>query len=379
MLLAPRQSGILRRIQARSTGWIGVDVGAGAIKLAQLERGANHWHLAQTAVVPLPEPGELTLQAVSAGRLAALIRRALSSCGSFRGRRAACVLSPAAVELLTVEVPSAPDEDLRDMIRQELAIQHESARDDFEFDYWNALPAVASGDQGAVALNVLAIRRELAEQAGAELYAAGLTCQELDGTPFTLARAVSLAAGDSAASGAVAMLDWGHASAMFTVIADGQPIFARALRNCGCAGMTGSVAAALNLSDQEACHLLSTCGVPSDTGHDSTHRSTHRELQEFIAELVHGPIEEILGELNKTLAFLKHQSPELAPGMVWLAGGGAIVRNIGQHLEAGLGVTVQNWRPMPDGSEHELAGDSAELPVELFANAAALSLLGAIS
>ena len=104
---------------------------------------------------------------------------------------------------------------------------------------------------------------------------------------------------------------------MFTVIAGGQPIFARTLRNCGCAGLTQAVAAALCLSDYEAWHLLSTCGVPSDAGPSST----NRELQEFVAELVHGPIEEILGELNKTLAFLKHQSPELTPQLVWLAGG----------------------------------------------------------
>ena len=317
MLLAPRKSSILRRVGTRSTGWIGVDVGAGAIKLAQLERRSQHWHLAQTALVPLPEPGQLTLQTVSEGRLAALVRQALASCGRFRGRQAAFVLSPAAGELLTLEVPSASDDDLRDMIRQELAAQRDSAGDDFEFDYWNTLPSVATPDQGVVALNVLAIRRDLAEQAGAELYAAGLTCRELDGTPFTLARAVSLATGDAPTSGAVAMLDWGHASAMFTVIAGGQPIFARTLRNCGCAGLTQAVAAALCLSDYEAWHLLSTCGVPSDAGPSST----NRELQEFVAELVHGPIEEILGELNKTLAFLKHQSPELTPQLVWLAGG----------------------------------------------------------
>ena len=374
MLLAPGQSGILHRVRARSSGWIGVDIGAGAVKLAQLERRANHWHLAQTALVPLPEPGQLTRETISAGRLAALVRQALTSCGRFRGRQAACVLSPAAVELLTLEVPSAPDEDLRDMIRQELAVHHEGA-DDFEFDYWSAVPAVATSDQGTVALNVLAVRRDLAEQTGAEVYAAGLACHELDGTPFALARAVSLAAGDAPPSGAVAILDWGHSSAMFTVIAGGQPIFARALRNCGCAGMTANVAGTLNLSEQEACHLLSTCGVPSDT----VHNAAQRELQEFIAELVHGPIEEILCELNKTLAFLKHQSSELTPGMIWLAGGGATVRNIGQHLEAGLGVSVQNWRPMPHGSEFDFAGDSLTLPVEMFAGAAALSLLGAIS
>ena len=159
---------------------------------------------------------------------------------------------------------------------------------------------------------------------------------------------------------------------MFTVIARGQPIFARSLRNCGCAAMTQAVSAVLGLSECETCHLLSTCGVPSDAVHDSA----QRELQEFVAELVRGPIEEILGELNKTLAFLKHQSPELTPGLIWLAGGGATVRNIGEHLAAGLELTVKNWRPAQGRKEDDGAREGQMLPVELFANAAALSMLG---
>jgi type IV pilus assembly protein PilM len=379
MLLAPRTSGILGRLRSRSTGWIGVDIGAGAIKLAQLDRRGNHWHLSKTAFVPWPEPGRLTMQTVANGRLAGLIRQALSSSGFFQGRQAACVLSPAAGELMTLEVPAAPEPELRDMICQELAAHRDGASegtgDDLEFDYWNAHPSVATSEEGFVALNVLGVPRDLAEQTGAELYSAGLTLRELDGTPFTLARALSLAIGDMPQSGSVAMLDWGHAGAMFTVIADGQPIFARSLRNCGCAGISQAVAAALSLSDKEAWHLLTTCGVPSE----SSRGSTQHDLQEFVADLLRGPVDEILAELTKTLAFLKHQSPDLAPLQVWLTGGGATVRNIAEHLEAGLGVAVRNWRPATDETAHAFTRDGHTLPVELFANAAALSLLGALS
>lgn len=379
MLLAPRLSGLFGRVRSRSTGWIGVDIGAGAVKLAQLERRDNLWHLSKTALVPWPEPGRLTMQTVENGRLAELVRQVLLSCGYFQGRQAACVLSPVAGELLTLDVPSAPESELREMICQELAAHRDGASqgpgEELEFDYWNAHPSVATAEQGVVALNVLGIRRDLAEQTGAELYSAGLTLRELDGTPFTLARAVSLAEGDAARSGTVAVLDWGHACAMFTVIAGGQPIFARTLRDCGCARISQAVAAALSLSDHEAWHLLSTCGVPSDAGHGSS----QQELQEFVAELLRGPIDEILVELNKTLIFLKHQSPELAPQRVWLSGGGATVRNIAEHLEAGLGVTVRNWRLASQETAQEVVPDGHTLPVEMFANAAALSLLGALS
>jgi type IV pilus assembly protein PilM len=402
MLLAPQKSGFLRRLRSRSSGWIGVDIGAGAIKLAQLDRRGNHWHLSKTALVPWAEPGRLTVQTVANGRLAHLVRQAISSCGFFQGSQAACVLSPAAGELMTLEVPAAPEPELREMIGQELAAHRDGAHegasdatgDELEFDYWNAHPSVATSDQGFIALNVLGIRRDLAEQTGAELYRAGLTLRELDGTPFTLARALSLATGalatgslekgDEPRTGVMAMLDWGHTGAMFAVIADGQPIFARTLRNCGCMGISQAVAAALSLSNAEAWHLLSTCGVPSEAGRGST----QHELQEFVADLLRGPIDDILAELSKTLAFLKHQAPDLAPQQVWLAGGGATVRNMAEHLEAGLGVAVRNWRlASPEtassetGSAESNAGavrDGHALPVELFANAAALSLLGAL-
>src|SRR5258708_16296016 len=198
MLLAPHKSDFLRRLRSRS-GWIGVDVGAGAIKLAQLDRRGDHWHLSKTALVPWPEPGRLTMQTIANGRLASLIRQAITSCGFFQGRQAACVLSPTAGELMTLEVPSAPEPELRDMIGQELAAHRDGAEDgigdDLEFDYWNAHPSVATSDQGFVAINVLGIRRDLAEQTGTELDSAALTLRELDGTPFTLARALSLPTG----------------------------------------------------------------------------------------------------------------------------------------------------------------------------------------
>lgn len=371
MLLANRRSSILRRVR---TGWIGVDIGAGAVKLAQLEYRNNLWRLSRTALVPWPDPGSLTLQTVANGRLADVIRQALSSCGSFQGRQAACVLSPVAGELLTLEVPAAPEPELREMICQELAAHRDGA--DLEFDYWNAHPSLATSDQGIVAMNVLGFRRDLAEQTGAELYRAGLTLRELDGTPFTLTRALSLvAAGDSPQSGAVAILDWGHTCAMFTVIVGGQPIFSRTLRNCGCAGMAQAVRAALAIQVQEAWHLLSTCGVPADTSRNST----QRDLQEFVGDLLRGPVDEILAELNKTLGFLKHQSPDLAPHTVWLTGGGATVRNIAEILEAGLGVAVRNWRPAAAEPADDFVRDGHTPGVELFANAAALSLLGVAS
>ena len=382
MLLAPLKSSILGRIRSRSTGWIGVDIGAGAVKLAQLDRCDNRWRLSKTALVPwgdssLSPTDRLTAATISNGRLAALVRQAVASCGFFQGRQAAAVLSPSASELLSLEVPSAPEPELREMIGQELAAQRDGAGegniDEFEFDYWDAHASAATSDQGFAPFNVLGLRRDLAEQAGTEICGAGLALRELDGTPFTLARALSLAVSDAPQSGAVAMLDWGHAGAMFAVIVDGQPIFARTLRDCGCVRLSQAVAAALNLSDVEAWHLLSTCGVPSETSRGSI----AHDLQEFVADLLRGPVDEILAELNKTLAFLKHQAPDLAPHHVWLCGGGATVKNIDEHLEAGLGVAVRNWRLASSETARQTDGDRHALPVELFANAAALSLLGA--
>ncbi len=393
MLLAPPKSSFLGRVRSRSTGWIGVDIGAGAVKLAQLDRRSDQWHLSKTALVNwidpiLPEhnrakaaqtePAALALSMLTDGRLSGVIRRALSASGFFQGRHAAGVLSPSAGELLTLEVPAAPEPELHDMIGQELAAQRDGADDELVFDYWNAHPSAATSDRGFVAVNVLGIRRDLAERAGNELHGAGLDLRELDGTPFTLARALSLAAGNLPQSGTAAMLDWGHAGAMFAVIVAGQPIFARTLRNSGCWRLSQAVAAALSLSDSEAWHLLSTCGVPSEAGDGRA----SQELQEFVADLLRGPVDEMLTELNKTLDFLKHQSPELAPQHIWLCGGGATVRNIAEHLEAGLGIAVTNWRPASAPATDQMGVEPDEqkqaLPVELFANAAALSLLGAL-
>ncbi|MBI3866016.1 MAG: pilus assembly protein PilM [Planctomycetia bacterium] len=369
MVLAAGKPGIFRRRRTRSTGWIGIDIGAGAVKLAQVEFRSNRWVLARTALVPWPEPGPLTVESVANGQLAGLVREALRECGDFRGRDAACLFSPTATELVTLEVPAAAEPELYDLICQELSAHREGSSEDLAFDYWEAHPSMTTSESGAVAMHVVGVRRELVEQSATELDAGRLTCRGVDGAPFTLARALLLTDAPPADAEPVGVLDWGHSSALLAVVSGGQPVFSRALRTCGCAGLMKAVETALSLSSPEARHLLATCGVSESV--DS--RTDRQDLPEFVAELLRGPIDEMLGELHKTLAFLKHQSPALAPWRIWLTGGGATVRNMDRSLAAGLGLAVRNWRAPQSGNFDGLSG---QLPVELFANAAALSLGG---
>jgi Tfp pilus assembly PilM family ATPase len=357
-------------IRRWTKGWIGIDLGARAVKLAQVERLGSQLRLVHSRVIKRREtPGE-DAGASLAGWWDELCRTADLRSG-FSGRGAACILPEAKTDLRAMNVPDGPEADRRAIIANELATIGAGNVEGRSFDYWNSRPPVEGGQSQLENVNVLSVADEDAQTLCAGLSRAGLACYVLDGLPLALCRAVKIVAGGGGAP--VAALDWGYHSAAFSVICGGRPVFTRHLRDCGFAALPEAMVKAMALSTNDVEQLLVTSGICDPQGNDD---DPQRDVQEIVADVVGEAIHRVVLELQKTLSYAELQRSHVIPEKIWVFGAGATVRNMAAFLAAQVGVPVQAWSlPAAGGGQW---GRSAP-PWELLGPAVALSSLAWVS
>ncbi len=358
---------LLSQLQPRvPVGWIGIDIGSHSVKLAQLAIVDGHKQIVDAAIIPIPDSSTLSVNSLQTGWLARALRSELSRHRGFRGRSAACGMSMSLTDFRSIVIPPGSDQERREMIAEDLA--ESGGLGAIEFDFWegHGNPADAAGVEPPV--NVLSVSSALATEVAMAVQDSGLNCQVLDGGPFALARAAQLAGRERAHDQPIAVLDWGHGAAHFAIIVAGQPAFSRVLKNCGVGSLVAAVKKGVNLSLDDCHQLLSTCGIPNpQLGIDE-----RTDLQELVSEFTDELLNELIVELDKTVSYLRSQRPELIPVELILVGGGATIRNIDAKLNFESGLPTAPWR-LPQFAAGN--GTIAGLPVELLAQAAALSEL----
>lgn len=345
-------------LTASSRGWIGIDLGVQAVKLAQITRAGDDLRLNHASfeldpellTTPLGRPG-------IAGRALGQRVRALLEDSDFEGRQIAFALPMPWVDLRSLKIPAVGDHERRAIIENELAtvFQDDEPR---EFDFWETRDAGDSAQFQIDNIMVLSARCDTVQGVIDCARAAGLQCEVLDGLPQSLGRAVDLVERGGVTQ-PVGAIDWGYTGATLCVVRGGEPLFTRYLRDCGFGPLVNAVAAGLGLTQGEAQEVLSRIGLPS--AHGGADESA--DVQEIAAELAISTLQSLLEQLNKTLAYLRVQRPHLLPARFWLLGGGAMIRNADAFLAHRLQTPVKCWRlqPSDDGGAEAMYGVAAAL------------------
>ena len=352
-----------KRLPHRSTrGWIGIDIGSRAIKVAQVERAQGEMRIVESLVLEDDARSVLDEQNRLADWAPLALEALLRSATHASGKAAACAISVSATESRTLEIPLASEAEMHEMIAQELEVVEdgESSLPGREFDYW-VIDDPGRSDSSELALvGAISMPSALAESVGRSVLRCGLRCEVLDAAPWSLSRAIGLTASPSEQPSAV--LDWGASTAMLTVVRHGQPVFTRSLRDCPFRRVSQAIQNGLGATPDECCELLNNYGVAVGGPDDG-------DVERVVSELISDAIQALVEEVNKTLSYLKGQRGAIAPEKLWLAGGGATVRNLDALLSARLGLATASWE-MPRADEAARAA-----PTALFAQAAALSAL----
>lgn len=349
----------------QKTGWIGIDIGSGAIKIAQLHRSGARLRIARSLVIRAEDNRPFDMASFENGRIGEAIRNAMKGHAGFQGREAVCAISMAHCQLRTLVSARGSEEEQRELISLEIENDHMGATGPQEFEFWDAATDEQSEIRGMTQLHVLSIPKTLSESIANTLMQAKLQCQLLDGVPFAAVRASEMAASHSTAASvdnSYAVLDWGYSAATLMVVHQGQPFMTRTLKHCGLQRILQAISQRLQLSSLESEAMLTTYGVAN------TLRGTGEktELQSLITELCASVIADLVEEIHETVSFIQMQFPQQRPSHVCLIGGGAAIRNIDVLFRQQVCLPFQAWN---------LRGASAEPVSPVLATATALSAL----
>ena len=369
-LLQSRPWGRKKLFQQRRTGWIGIDVGTCALKMAQVEKVGSQWRIGSSLIVPNGERRVLDDNSVSEGWIHRAIHSGLTASHEFQGRRAACLLPMSAIEVRSLKLPDTSDEELREMIAGEFDSSPGRDSQDREFDFWKIETTPKVDQDGMAHLIALSVSRRVAGDLTADVFNAGLKCEVLDGLPFALARAINMVSPQSSEL-PVAAVDWGFTTAAFTVVAGGIPVFTRNLRECGLEHLMRTVSDGLELSDQECEQILTTYGIPHPGAN-----SQPSNLQQAIFDLATEPLSEMVDELIRTLSYLRQHQSAFFPTRIWMFGGGAAIHNVAEFLASKTGVPIEVWRLAGRSTDSDQQKNSK---TALLGPAAALSALASES
>ncbi len=364
------EAAMSRTAARRGLGWIGVDVGSSSLKVAQVERTGAGWRLVAGRVLPLPAGMCIDAESLAKGLVGQLVQTVIQGEPGFRGRAVALSLPLSVAGLQSFDMPPATDAELRQMIGQEFVSAGTEGGDAREFAFWRPPQPANERTEATSPVTVLSVPRHVAGGVGEDLLRAKLHCRVLDGQPFALARAVQMAS-ESDAHRPQAAVDWGYTSPLFTIVVNGRPVFARALRDRGLKQLLEALAKRLGLELEECRQLLIAYGQSHGAAGGETGIS-----RDVLMQLVSQPVMEFAKEIQKTLQYLKQQPAALLPTRLWLFGGGGVLRHGAEQIGAVIGMETRVWQLGPQAPR--AAGGVPSLHA-LLGPAMALSALGAPS
>ena len=345
-------------------GWIGIDIGTWAVRLAQVEKADSGWHIAARHVYTWPRP--LDVPALREGRTEQLeehlegfkadYRRRRSI---FRGRQVAVSLPAELVPLRQMQMPNAEADELRAMVAQELS---EEARDaeDVPFGFW-----VSTAPNGEGLINVTAVvsPEKVTYAVAKAMQSCGLEVAVVDVPACSLARASDLCRAASDQIGDSITIDLGNNSTSVVMCRDGVPLHARLVRDQGIRDCITPLADHLGIDCDEAFQLLTITGFGDQQGGKSVAR-------DWVNDVLATPFAKLAEQLLMTVQFFLSKRSESTPIPIFVCGGGATIAGVPQWLSQRLQMTVQPWRlNRADG------GTTCAVTLAPWAGATALSCL----
>ncbi|MEM6799462.1 MAG: hypothetical protein AAF589_08100 [Planctomycetota bacterium] len=312
-------------------GWIGVDVGASCVKVAQVSLKDGRLHLDHAAITPRRESNaDATAQAAS---VRYEIEGALATIGTLNTKRCAGMLSMSECDVTPGKPTDAGVKAAGGCVDTWLA--ESTPRE----EHWYTFTA----------------SHDAAEGLANDLLDAGLSCRTIDAGTHALARAAAWASPGKRGD-VLGVLDWGYSGAMYCSVLNGCPVYVRQLKEVALRELEDTLIAELDVNRTEAYRLLS--GVATDE---------NRDFAELVGELAKPLAARLADELTKTLEHLRSHRTTVAPREVVVFGGGGAL-GLERVIGPRIGCPVRAWKLPGDGA-------AAGVPACLLGPAVALSAL----
>ncbi len=309
-----------------SSGAIGLDIGASAVRVAHVGGGAGSRSLLNFGQAALPVgavvDGEIHDPGAVSEAIAQLWKRT-----KLKSKRAVIGVANQRVVVRQVDLPYLDEDEFRASLRFQAADHIPMSVEEAELDFVVIDDYMTQGDEHMMRVLLVAAATDMVESFVSAAAAAGVEASSIDLTPFAVARAVSPAArGESGFAGSEAVVDVGGGVTNILIHHNGESRFVRILLTGG-DDLTGELAEQLGVGHDEAEALK--LEIVGGVGSSQARNVLDREVDRLV--------EEIRGSLDYYLS-QEDSEPVLS---VILTGGGSLTAGLADKLERALKTTTR--------------------------------------
>ena len=348
-----------------SPSGVGLDVGASAVRVAQVSGGRGGPALQSFAQVAIPHgavvDGEIRDPGPVSEAIAQLWKRA-----KLKTKRAVIGVSNQRVVVRQVDLPYLEEQEFRSSLRFQAADYIPMSVEDAQLDFIVIDDYTSASQEHMMRVLLIAAATDMVDGFVSAAAAGGVEATGVDLTPFAIARASSASArGESGVAGSEAVVDVGAATTNILIHHNGEPRFVRIL-------LVGGDDATTALSEELSISFEEAEAVKLDLGRGVGPEQGRTLLARQVASLV----DEIRGSLDYYLS----QEDSEPVSSILLTGGGSLTSGLTERLEQTLKTQVQVAKPLSqlDTSRSGLT-DEQLAQVEPVAAAAVGLALGAIA
>jgi type IV pilus assembly protein PilM len=308
---------------AKTSRVLGIDISSTTVKLLELSRQGDRYHVESYAVVPLPPEAVIEKKVNQVETVGALIRDLVAR-SQTRVKRVAAAVSGSAVIIKTVKMPAGlSEEDLEAQLIVEADQYIPYPLEEVAIDFEVLAPESAGKDTVSVLL--VACHQETIDARIDALEIAGLTATIMDVEVLAMGRALALLKDQLPGQHlrTIAMVDVGASMTTLSVFADGEPIYTRE-QFFGGKQLTDEIMNRYDLSFEEAGLAKKQGGLPEDY--------EQAVLQPFC--------EAVVQQISRSLQFFFSSSEVASLDCIVLCGGVASINGLGQLAEERLSTPV---------------------------------------
>lgn len=310
---------------------VGLDIGATAVRVAQLSGSREAYSLLRFGQIALPQGAVVDGEIREPGAVSEAISQVWKR-SRIKSKSAVVGIANQRVVVRQVDFPYLEESEFRQSLRFQAADYIPMPVDEAELDFIVVDDYTTQNNEHMMRVLLVAAATDTVEMFVNTVQTAGLQPAAIDLVPFAVARAVSSAArGETGMEGSEAVIDVGGGVTNVIVHVNGEPRFVRILL-VGGDDATTALAESLGVPFEEAE------AVKLDLGRDVGPEAGKQVLSRQVDALV----EEIRGSLDY---YLSQEDSEPVTSII-MTGGGSLTAGLSTRLERLLRTPVSVGSPL---------------------------------
>lgn len=303
-----------------------LDIGTNSIRLIELSGNAQRgWMLKKYAYVPIDPVLTIEGNDLSRKKLGEVILGAVKQAG-IKTKNVAIGLPARRTYTAIVEVPNAPEEDLKKTIHYGIDQYIPMPIDEAEVDY--AVLGVSPKDKSIVEILVSSCAKEYVEGRMEMIESLGLNVVAQEPEPLAMTRALA----PVGVSDARMLIDLGEKSTDLVMYYDKAPRLVRSIPG-GLALFIKTLMDTLNVKEDQARQFVLKFGLAQD------------KLDGQVFKVLDSTLENFALELTKSVRFFRSKYTNVEVGGIVLSGFAGVIPFIAEYIEAQTNIATVQGNP----------------------------------